>query len=641
MRSRFIRRAVIVASASALAIPLFGTVASAAPDGSTSDVPGAVPAWAQPARATSTPAASQKVSFSIALSLRDADAAEKLATAVADPSSSQYGHFLTPDQFNAKFAPTDAQVSRVRNFLTSQGFTVDGVAEGNRWVSASGTVEKVNKAFHTQMKTYLWRGRHLKAPSKSVAVPTSVRQDILAVSDLDDAATLRRPASRKAADVKPAAPAATQPTPLKCSSFWGQNTQTLPQAYGKTSFPTYICGYDPDQLQTAYGVKQNLISGQDGRGVTVAIIDAYASPTMFADANATSKNFGQQPLAKSQYTEKTFKPFDLQDECGGEEGWNGEESLDVEAVHGVAPGAKIQYVGARNCDTGIDEAANWVIQHKAADLVSNSYGSQGEDLPAADLAKQHAMYVQAAAEGIGFYFSSGDSGDEVTLGNTPSAQPDYPASDPFVTAVGGTSLAVDAAGQYQWETGWGTDVARVDYTKTPAAYSAAPPGAFLFGAGGGVSTNFNQPRYQKGKVPAALSRQYGGAAMRVVPDVAAVADPYTGMAYGETVNGTFTIDSIGGTSLACPVFSAIQALASTGRRSPIGFANPLLYNLKSSVFHDVVPQRVPVAVATPSGSALVTFDHDSTLATSYGFDDVTGLGSPRGSAYLKAVKNGG
>jgi subtilase family serine protease len=102
----------------------------------------------------------------------------------------------------------------------------------------------------------------------------------------------------------------------------------------------------------------------------------------------------------------------------------------------------------------------------------------------------------------------------------------------------------------------------------------------------------------------------------------------------------FTMSSIGGTSLACPVYAAIQALASTGRKAPIGFANPLLYGLKTSVYHDVVPQRVPVAVATPSGSALVTFDRDSTLATSFGYDNVTGLGSPRGSGYLNAVKNG-
>jgi subtilase family serine protease len=435
------------------------------------------------------------------------------------------------------------------------------------------------------------------------------------------------------------APKATPPAPAQCSNFWGQNSQTLPQAFGKTTFPTYICGYTPNQLQSAYQVKPALINGQTGRGVTVAIIDAYASPTMLADANLYATTFGQPAFAKGQYTEQVFRPFGLQAECDGEEGWNSEETLDVEAVHSLAPGAAVHYVGARDCDQGIDEAINYVVQHKAADIVSNSFGNAGEDLPAAAIAKEHAMFIQAAAEGIGFYFSSGDSGDEVTLGRTPSAQPDYPASDSFTTAVGGTSLAIDAANGYQFETGWGSDVARVDNTASPPAYTVAPPGGFLFGAGGGASTVFAQPRYQRGKVPASLSRQFGGAPKRVSPDVAAVADPFTGFAIGQTIGGQFVFDTIGGTSLACPVYAGIQALASTGRRAPIGFANPMLYGLRSSVFHDVVPQRVPLAVATPTGSALVTLDRDSTLATSFGYDNVTGLGSPRGTGYLNAVRN--
>jgi subtilase family serine protease len=646
MGSRFIRQAAIVFSASALTVPLLGSVAQAAPD-SRADLPGTVPGWATPARVAATPPASQKVSFTVALSLRNADTAERLAAAVSDPASDQYQKYLTPQQFNAQFAPSNDQVARVRKFLTSYGIKVDGVAEANRWVSATGTAAQVNKAFGTVIETYTWRGRTLKAPSKAVTVPSSVKADVLAVTGLDDGALLRRPQNRR---IKPDTGStgsprnlrveAAQPAPAQCSTFWGQNSQTLPSAYGKTTFPTHICGYSPDQLQSAYEVKPALVGGQNGHGVTVAIIDAYASPTMQADADEYATTFGQPKFAKGQYTEKVFKPFGLQAECGGEEGWNGEETLDVEAVHSLAPGAKIHYVGARDCDQGIAEAINYVVQHKAADIVSNSYGNRGEDIPAAEIAKEHAMLVQAAAEGIGFYFSSGDSGDEVTLGNTPSAQPDYPASDPFATAVGGTSLGIDAAGQYQFETGWGTDVDRVDYTKTPPVYTEPVPGSFFFGAGGGTSTLFPQPSYQRGKVPAALSRQFGGAPARVVPDVAAIADPFTGFVIGETLGGQFRLDSIGGTSLACPVFAAIQAVASTGRRTPIGFANPLLYGLKSSVYHDVVPSRVPVAVATPSGSALVTFDRDSTLATLFGYDNVTGLGSPRGTGFLTAVRNG-
>jgi subtilase family serine protease len=296
----------------------------------------------------------------------------------------------------------------------------------------------------------------------------------------------------------------------------------------------------------------------------------------------------------------------------------------------VAPGAKVLYVGARDCAEGIDEAINWVVQHKPATIVSNSYVYRGENLPAAQIQKTHSLLVQAAAEGIGFTFASGDSGDE-TVNGLP-AQPDYPASDPLATAVGGTSLAVDQTGARQFETGWGTAVNRV----VSGAYPLPQPGTFTAGSGGGTSTLFAQPDYQRRKVPSALSRRYGDAPMRVSPDVAAAADPYTGFVVGQTVAGQFGLSTTGGTELACSLFAGIEALASTHRPTPIGFANPLLYSLKAAAFHDILPSRVPLGAATPDGSALVTFDRDSSLSTTYGYDAVTGLGTP-GPGFVAAL----
>jgi subtilase family serine protease len=156
----------------------------------------------------------------------------------------------------------------------------------------------------------------------------------------------------------------------------------------------------------------------------------------------------------------------------------------------------------------------------------------------------------------------------------------------------------------------------------------------VFGAGGGTSTLFAQPWYQHGKVPAALANR-SGQAMRVSPDVAAVGDPYTGFYYGQTVGGVFGIDTIGGTSLSCPLFAGIQALASQHRRVAIGFASPLLYALGDDVFRDVTPHS-PIHYASVSGGYLGTFDQDSSLATREGYDNVTGLGTPKGAALLRA-----
>ena len=114
---------------------------------------------------------------------------------------------------------------------------------------------------------------------------------------------------------------------------------------------------------------------------------------------------GEPQFAAGQLTQTTFTPFNLQTECGGEGGWNEEETLDVQAVHGMAPGANIHYIGAMNCDTGIDDAVNFVIQNHVASIVSNSYGFIGEDGLGDEVATEHSLFTQAAIQGIGFYFS--------------------------------------------------------------------------------------------------------------------------------------------------------------------------------------------------------------------------------------------
>jgi subtilase family serine protease len=644
MNRRNLTFGLAVLSAGGLLVPLLQGTAGAAPAAPSprTAVAGTVPSWAKPAQQAGAPAASDRVAIRVALQLRTPAVAEQLARQVSDPTSGNYGRFLSPAAFNARFAPTPAAVSRVRGFLDAAGINVSGVADGNRWITATGTVAQLDKAFGTSLKTFSVGGRKLRAPAAAVTVPSSIAADVSAVTGLSDPLTLRQPLSRKVVTDKVAAApadksAATRPPASQCSDYWGQHTQTLPKAYGRTQFNTYICGYAPDQLRKAYGTTNLVRTGTNGQGVDVAIIDAYASPTMRADANAYAKTFGEPALKSGQYTETVFRPFDLIDECGGEEGWNGEETLDVEALHGMAPGANIHYIGARDCDTGIDEALNYVVQNHVADIVSNSYGSRGEDVPADTVALEHSIFVQAAAEGIGMYFSSGDSGDEVVNGLTP--QPDYPASDPMVTAVGGTSLLLNAKNQRTAEVGWETTLDFVDYSGTKAVYTSPLPGEYQFGAGGGTSTLFKQPYYQRGTVPTSLAKAHGSTPMRVVPDIAAVGDPYTGFYIGQTVGGNFEISAIGGTSLSCPLIAGIQAVASQDRRFAIGFANPLLYSLGDGAFRDVVP-HAPIHYASVSGGYLGTFDTGDTQATRYGYDNITGRGTPNGPAFVRREATG-
>jgi subtilase family serine protease len=165
---------------------------------------------------------------------------------------------------------------------------------------------------------------------------------------------------------------------------------------------------------------------------------------------------------------------------------------------------------------------------------------------------------------------------------------------------------------------------------------------FVYGAGGGASFVYGQPSWQKGVVPDSMAN-VPGAPARVVPDVAMLADPTTGFLIGMSGGiGTYAESPIGGTSLSCPLFSATMALAQQNAGKKFGFANALLYKKRASAFRDIVPLSTPEAAVVPTpyyGDALVTFEYPGiSIHTAGGYDNVTGIGVPDGSAFLKAIK---
>ncbi|HEY2795425.1 MAG TPA: S53 family peptidase [Micromonosporaceae bacterium] len=620
----------ITLGAAVLTVPFIATGANAASSGSRAAVAGSAPAWATSSRAVGTPSSSSRISFHVVLPLRDAKGAAAVAAAVTNPKSASYGHYLTASQFNARYAPTAASIKKVESYLKGAGFKVSGAAAGNRWVTASGSVKQINAAFGTSVRNYKVNGKTLRAPSSNLTIPRSMSAMITGITGISQ--DLRKPASSKPSDA--------MPTPSTCSTYWDQHEQTAPAAYGKTSFPTPNCGYTAAAVRTAYGTQALVKSGDTGRGVTVAIVDAYASPTMLADSQQLSAMQGEPQLTSTQYTETVFGPFTDQTDCQGELGWNQEESLDVEAVHGQAPGANIHYFGAANCEDGIDDAVNYIVQNHSADIVSNSYGFAGEGGLGDEVTLENTEFMQAAAEGIGFYFSTGDDGDNTVIGD-PIPEPDFPATDPYVTAVGGTDLAVNANNSYKFETSWGDDLDSVNFATSPTSYTEPLPGSFLFGGGGGTSSLFTQPWYQSLLVPKSLSEKTGATKMRVIPDIAALGDPETGFQIGISDGAPFATSTIGGTSLSVPTIAGIQAVASQGRLFPIGFANPLLYTLGltgSLAYHDVKPPAHTTAIVTVSGRSLLTLGDDSSLTSTKGYDDTTGLGSPNGTFFLLGEK---
>jgi subtilase family serine protease len=612
--------------------------------------------------------AQQQVTFRVYLNLRDEQGAEQAARAVSDPSSPAYRQYLSADEVRARFAPDQSAVDSVRGWLSAAGFGVGAVPVNNQYVEATGTVAQAARAFAVNLGEYSVRGLRLRATDHDLSVPRSVSSLVASVVGVDQSLTLMRPGlvggpdERNAGSRTQSAPAAVAPpagfrNARPCSAYWGEQVDTTDPAYGggfPSPLPYAPCGYKPGQLRSAYGVDDLVQRGLDGRGTTVAIIDAFASPTIYEDASEYAKrNDPAHPLRQSQFRQLVFPTTpgsDAPDQCDAA-GWYGEESLDVEAVHAMAPGANILYVGGSDCqDLSLDKALNAVVAGHLAQIVSNSYGDTGEDLPAAEVNAFESIAIQAALQGIGLYFSSGDNGDEVARLGKP--EPDFSASSPWVTAVGGTSLGIGKDGRKVLETGWETGKSAL----TNGAWDPAAPGAYLYGSGGGTSTLFREPFYQRGVVPDALAaeNQKGkNQRGRVVPDISMLGDPNTGMLIGLTQTfpegAHYDEYRIGGTSLACPLLAGEMALADQFAGHAHGFINPALYlylsqtNAISDVNH-VASGDVRVDYANgldPSGgykTSVRSFDFTGlTIHTTAGYDNVTGLGTPNGAAFVLRI----
>ncbi|MFC5219102.1 S53 family peptidase [Streptomyces coerulescens] len=644
MRSR---RAALRASVSlAATLPLltgalaFGIPAAHAADGPGRDrLAGTKPSWATARTDQGATSDSARVSARVYLAGRDAAGLAAYAKAVSDPASASYGKYLNARQAQARFGATKAQVAAVRGWLRAAGLKVTGVTQ--HYVAVSGDVAAAEKAFGTQLHNYTKGARTYRAPATAASVPDAVKDAVLTITGLDDAPHL---ASHRD-QLPPPETVFRNAGPF--STYHGSNVaKTLPDAYG-TKVPYAVKGYTGKQLRAAYGAGK-----RTGKGVRIAITDAYASPTIAFDAATYARRNGDAAWSTGRLRQVLPAKYTRTKECSAA-GWYGEETLDVESAHAVAPGAQITYVGAASCyDEDLLDSLSKIVDKHLADIVSNSWG-ETEDAQTPDLAAAYDQVFQfGAVEGIGFYYSSGDDGDEVAASGV--KQTDIPASSAWVTAVGGTSLAVGKGEKYLWETGWGTQKASLSADgKSWTDF----PGAFTSGAGGGTSRTVAEPYWQKGVVPDAPAKANSADGNRVVPDIAAIADPNTGFLVGQTQTlpdgRTQAYDEyrLGGTSLAAPVVAAVQALAQEAAGKPLGFANPAIYaRYGSKAYHDVTddPTGSGLAVARVDfvngydateglSTSVRSLGKDSSLSAVKGYDDVTGVGTPAGG-YVESYR---
>jgi subtilase family serine protease len=437
----------------------------------------------------------------------------------------------------------------------------------------------------------------------------------------------------------------------------------------------------PGQFRSAYGVAAQVAAGQSGQGVTVAIVDAYASPTLLSDVQTYFRAADpSHPLTSSQFTSLYPAGYDHATLCAANT-WYTEQTIDVTAVHAVAPGAHILYVAGSNClNNGLLPAVGKIVDGHLAQVVTDSWGDNAGDLldPPSTKVAFDDLFLLAAGTGVSVLFASGDNGDQFSTVGVTAA--DFPPSSPFDTAVGGTTLQIGSQSQRLGELGWST---YRSYLCTPVLFGApgcskATVDTWLAptadgGAGGGTSYIYTQPWYQAGIVPSSMALEnspaFGTKPMRVVPDIAMDADPATGILMGQTQtfpDGTYWATTrYGGTSLASPLFAGVIALADQASGTALGFLNPALYKLDTShpsTLFDVVPggkqsqARVDYANLFDNSAGLLhstrliayegveTYCNGSgncasranTLVTAPGYDNMTGVGTP-GTGFVSAL----
>jgi len=621
---------------------------------------------------------SKVMNISVWLKMHQPDVLAQTVSAQQDAASASFQQWTDSGAVNAKFAPTAAEVREVQSFLSSRGLKVTGIGPQNAFVSATGTAAQVQSAFGVQMHDFRLAGQTFSSNTTKPSLPASVKPLVSFVGGLNDFRP--HPMNRWASD--PDGPGRFVGTKLSAAPnglIFSASCFRAPQAVHFTSadadafyfgnrYGTDItntdpgtvapCGYQPSEIADAYNLDKLYQRNLDGRGQTVAIVDAFGSITIQQDVDTFSQAMGLPPADLTIIGTPTESDFSGSPNAG----WADETTLDVEWVHAIAPGAKIILVVTP--DNSFDNLFAGIItasQQPGVTAISNSWGNVELATDPEFRAATDAVFQSIAAKGISVHFSSGDDGDEAI--NLGMADADWPASSPFVTAIGGISLSLNRHQEIAFQTAWGNNITEIADTIALGSPPLDPVNneGFQGGGGGGISDVYAKPSFQR-HLPGSR---------RMVPDISWLADPFTGVEIVITgdAQGDQFIGVIGGTSLSCPMFSGLWAIASQRAGHKLGQAAASIYNLGNDAITDVRTVGSPadvsgvihdaggIAIEVPSDLAaplqnvpdffsalynspfstrwfVLTFGTDSTLAAGNGYDLATGLGTPNPPAFV-------
>ncbi len=552
-----------------------------------------------------------------------------LLAAQQNPASALYHHWLTPDQFAARFGVADADIAKTQVWLQAQGFQVSGTSRSRDRVTFNATAGQVAAAFRTEIHRYAsTRGTHF-APAGDLSLPATLAPMVAGVLRLSDLHPQRRTRLQPAA-VRPA----------YTSSQTGDHFLT------------------PSDVATMYDLTPTYKAGYNGAGQSVAIIgQSYietAPVAAFQSGAGLAANLPTMVLVPNTGV-NGINPVGDGDE--------GESQLDVEYASGMAPGATIFFVyTGDDSNSGVFDSLQYAISENIAPVISGSYGLCEPDLQAEGSSGVQAANVinqevlQANAQGQTVIFSSGDSGSTDCYGDpnltTPAAQEvlavDFPASIPSVTAMGGTQMAAGtfaATNTQYWQSASGTDVisSLLSYVPETAWNEDISGNSTISSGGGGTSVLFPRPSWQAGVagIPTGTNRLVPDLALQASVEspgyIYCTSDP-SDLAFSNLTssctNGlrspSSTFVTAGGTSFAAPIFAGMlavlnQATHATGQ----GNVNQTLYTLAanagtySGAFHDITAG----SNACAAGPTYCSTAGASSYAATTGYDEATGLGS--------------
>lgn len=500
----------------------------------------------------------------VTLRLRDEAGLDRLLQRLSDPVSPSFHAYLTPAQFRARFAPTPRQQARVQAWLRRQGLIVTSASANGLQVSAVGSAAHLSRAFHTSLWHYRQGDRSFDANRGPLSLPAALSGIVGGVAGLDS----------RSVEVN--------------AGF-----QVGHRAPGGGPDG----GYTPGEVAQLYDLAPLQGRGLNGQGQTVAILTH--SDYSDADLRQFNQEYNLDPTLPTRVAVDGGAALDPESQA--------ESEMDAEIVHEIAPRASILEYLADNSAAGTIAMYNRVVSERKAQVITTSWGANERALSSSQVKAIDSALKEAAAQGQTVLAASGDQGayDEAQAphGDPNLLEVDFPASDPWVTGVGGTTLQAGSGGLYGSEAAWSDTLREV-------------------GSGGGLSILFPRPAYQAGP---GVQNQYSNT-MRQVPDVAGDADPHTGFSV-YTMDHAASWLVAGGTSASAPLWAGMVVLANQALGHPLGFLNPTLYALAAQ----------PPAGASPPLHDITQGNNLYYHATP-GWDFATGLGSLDGVALLTALQ---